>query len=68
MTVEKCPSIEDLHDAKGLFLRDEPRNLFYRIATELIDITILGNTQLIIYPNCMYHFPMIFFETQINAD
>lgn len=44
MTVEKCPSIEDLHDAKGLFLRDEPRNLFYRIATELIDIAILGNS------------------------
>ncbi|KAF5432106.1 hypothetical protein C5S39_04345 [Candidatus Methanophagaceae archaeon] len=45
MTEEKCPSIEDLHDAKGVFLRDEPRDLFYRIATELIDLAIFGNSK-----------------------
>lgn len=34
------PSLEDLQKAQRVFLKNEPRNLFYRVATELVDLAI----------------------------
>jgi hypothetical protein len=45
MTTDKCPSIEDLQEARKVFLRNEPRDLFYRVATELIELAIEGKTK-----------------------
>lgn len=40
------PSIEDLNKARRLFEENEPRDLFYRIATELITLAIEGRTSI----------------------
>jgi len=45
MPIDKSPSIEDLQKARKVFLKNEPRDLFYRIATELIELAINGKTQ-----------------------
>lgn len=36
----QCPSIEDLQEAHKVFLEHEPRDLFYQVATELIELAI----------------------------
>lgn len=41
----QCPSIEDLQEAHKVFLEHEPRDLFYRVATELIELAIKGETK-----------------------
>lgn len=41
----QCPSIEDLKKAREVFLEHEPRDLFYRVATELIELAIKGETK-----------------------
>ncbi len=40
------PSAEDLRQAHKIFLEKEPRDLFYRVATELIELAIVGKTKL----------------------
>jgi len=45
MPIDKAPSIEDLQKARKVFLKNEPRDLFYRIATELIELAINGKTE-----------------------
>jgi len=48
MTFERmpAPSIQDLEKAREAFLENEPRDLFYRVATELIRFSIEGKTQI----------------------
>lgn len=46
MASYKCPSTEDLRKAKKVFLEKEPRNLFYRVACELIQLAINGKTDI----------------------
>jgi hypothetical protein len=41
-----APSIQDLEKAREAFLENEPRDLFYRVATELIQLSIEGKTQI----------------------
>lgn len=43
--IDKCPSIEDLQKARKRFLESEPRDLFYSVATELIESAIKRNTK-----------------------
>ena len=45
MSIDKCPSIEDLQEARKVFLSNEPRDLFYRVATELIELAIKEKTK-----------------------
>jgi hypothetical protein len=40
------PSLEDLTAAREKFLENETRNLFYRSASELVDLAITGRTSL----------------------
>lgn len=44
--MHECPSIKDLQEARKVFLKNEPRDLFYRIATELIELAIKGKTKI----------------------
>jgi len=41
----KCPSSEELKKAKEVFRKNEPRDLFYRLAVELVDLAIKGKTK-----------------------
>ena len=45
MLVNKCPSIKDLKKARKVFLKNEPRDLFYKVATELIELSIKEKTK-----------------------
>ena len=45
MPIDKCPSIENLQEARKVFLENEPRDLFYRVATELIELAINKKTK-----------------------
>lgn len=40
------PSLEDLNEARSTFEENEPRDLFYRIATELVTLSIEGKTSI----------------------
>ncbi len=40
------PTLKELRAARDTFERLEPRALFYRAATELVDLAIRGATQL----------------------
>ena len=40
------PTIEDLRKARDLFEKNEPRDLFYRVATELVALAIDGKSSL----------------------
>ncbi|MGO8951644.1 MAG: hypothetical protein ACLQUY_29120 [Ktedonobacterales bacterium] len=40
------PTIEELEAAHKIFEQNEPRDLFYRAATELVDLAIRGQTKL----------------------
>lgn len=44
--MDNCPSKEDLQKARNAFLKNEPRNLFYQVATELIELTIKRKTKI----------------------
>ncbi len=44
MQINKCPSIKDLKKARKVFLKNEPRDLFYKVATELIKLSIKERT------------------------
>jgi len=44
--MDKCPSKKDLQKARNSFLKNEPRDLFYRVATELIELTIKRKTKI----------------------
>jgi len=48
MTFERMPvpTEQDLKLARETFLENEPRDLFYRVATELIQLSIEGKTQI----------------------
>jgi len=41
----KHPSSEELKKAKEVFRKNEPRDLFYRLAVELVDLAIKGKTK-----------------------
>ena len=45
MPINKCPSIKDLKKARKVFLEKEPRDLFYKVATELIELSIKEKTK-----------------------
>ena len=45
MPINKCPSIKDLKKARKVFLKNEPRDLFYKVATELVELSIKGKTK-----------------------
>jgi len=45
MKLIKCPSVEDLKNARRVFLEKEPRDLFYYIASELIELAINERTK-----------------------
>ncbi len=45
MPINKCPSIKDLERARKVFLKNEPRDLFYKVATELIELSIKEKTK-----------------------
>ena len=40
------PTIKELEQAREAFERNEPRDLFYRVATELVDSAIKGSSTL----------------------
>lgn len=42
----RTPTIDELNRARELFLANEPRDLFYRVATELVDLAVRGETEL----------------------
>ncbi|MBA7637451.1 hypothetical protein ES703_45096 [subsurface metagenome] len=44
MPINKCLSIKDLKRARKVFLKNEPRDLFYKVATELIELSIKEKT------------------------
>ena len=46
MASYECPSTEDLQKARKVFLEKEPRNLFYRVACELIQLAINEKTDI----------------------
>ena len=41
-----CPTIDDLNAARDAFESNEPRDLFYRAATQLIELAIAGHSAL----------------------
>ena len=41
----KYPSSEELKKAKEVFRKNEPRDLFYRLAVELVDLAVKGKTK-----------------------
>lgn len=43
---EEAPSVKQLEEAHRLFLDNEPRDLFYRAATELVALALKGETNL----------------------
>ncbi|MGB3346646.1 MAG: hypothetical protein WBA71_05305 [Candidatus Humimicrobiia bacterium] len=45
MTIDQCLLIKDLKRAHKIFLKNEPRDLFYKVATELIKLSIKGKTK-----------------------
>lgn len=45
MPISKCPSIKDLKRARKVFLENEPRDLFYKVATELVELSIKERTK-----------------------
>ena len=45
MPINKCPSIKDLKKARKVFLKNEPRDLFYKVATELVELSIKEKTK-----------------------
>lgn len=40
-----APTIAEIEIARRVFVEREPRHLFYRVATELIDLSLRGATQ-----------------------
>jgi len=40
------PTIQEIEAAREAFESNEPRDLFYRVATELVDLAIRGKTSL----------------------
>jgi len=42
----RTPTFDELKKARQLFLANEPRDLFYRAATELVDLAIRGESEL----------------------
>ena len=40
------PTLEGLQKARNAFEENEPYNLFYRVATELVDLSLRGSTSL----------------------
>ena len=40
------PTVEELKDARRRFREYEPRDLFYRVASELIDLALVGETRI----------------------
>lgn len=46
MAGERIPSMAELKEAHQRFLENEPRDLFYRVATELIKLALKGLTTL----------------------
>ena len=40
------PTVRELKKANKTFLRNEPRDIFYRAANELVELAIQGNTKL----------------------
>lgn len=40
------PTVEELKDARRRFREYEPRDLFYRVASELIDLALAGKTRI----------------------
>ncbi|GAH70397.1 unnamed protein product, partial [marine sediment metagenome] len=45
MATDKCPSMKDLKKARKVFLKNEPRDLFYKVANELIELSIKEKTK-----------------------
>jgi len=46
MIQKAMPTVEDLKRAREVFLENEPRDLFYRVALELIRLAIEGKTEI----------------------
>jgi len=40
------PTVEEINRARGLFEKNEPRGLFYRAATELVELALRGTSSL----------------------